>query len=489
MTVSRKNSKTVMAALVHIIAFYLDEENALHYLASNTKEQANNIFKELSAIITSSPEALKHFKIKKGYIEFLPKTGELKSLSGDSRRQDGPMVFVACVDECGADNNIADMIGSLEGGQYGPRSPLIVKISTSYGIKNAYNYWQDTVKNMTKNTFNFGNEHWIGHQFGLNYSIDNPKDEIEVDGKMVERWTIQSNWLESNPLIAEVPSLWEKLQDDYKSTKDSERDFFRFKVKNLNLWLSEIDVVYRKFVKLETLQQYEMKELSDWEWWRGKQDVIIGADMAMATDNTAIVFLWRDTETGINYVKNLVFYPKALEAYKIQSEKLPYDKWSKPPYDYCMPFGDEGVDWEGLAPWIHSNIIKKYELDIGTLFYDRRYAREFVAYFDEHVEMTVPATDFDQRSAYISPSISAWQNEILQDKVRYAPNGLFESATTNGRLYNNGGKPHIKKPENERDGAKVDSLFACFNAYQGVLYFIDNNLYSDDFSYVSPLGG
>lgn len=53
-TVARKNAKSVLSCIIHLIAFFLDEENQTHYIGSNTKQQASIIFDELVSIVNST---------------------------------------------------------------------------------------------------------------------------------------------------------------------------------------------------------------------------------------------------------------------------------------------------------------------------------------------------------------------------------------------------------------------------------------------------
>ncbi|MFE0564655.1 terminase large subunit domain-containing protein [Priestia megaterium] len=79
-TVARKNAKSVLACIIHIIGFFLDEENQTHYIGSNTKQQATIIFDELVSIIKSSPNMQPFFNIKKTYVEFTPKNCKIVAL-------------------------------------------------------------------------------------------------------------------------------------------------------------------------------------------------------------------------------------------------------------------------------------------------------------------------------------------------------------------------------------------------------------------------
>jgi phage terminase large subunit-like protein len=204
------------------------------------------------------------FNIKKTYVEFTPKNCKIVALSGDAQKADGTMVFIASVDELGASNDIFKMVSSLETGQFGPRNPLIVKISTSYPIENGFNYWNETVEELRRNTFL---EERNPRKFGLLFTIDNPKEK-QPDGK--ERWEHPEVWPEANPLVAEVDDLAEKLMEDYKTKKEIPKDFFLFKVKNLNMWLQSnegdgnffVDITHLRRVSLSQCQAGNGGEIS-----------------------------------------------------------------------------------------------------------------------------------------------------------------------------------------------------------------------------------
>lgn len=474
-TVARKNAKSVIACIVHIIAFFLDEENQTHYIGSNTKQQAEIIFDELTAIIKASKEITPMFNIKKTYLEFIPKNCKIVALSGDAQKADGTMVFCASVDELGASNDIVKMVSSLETGRLGPRNPLIIKISTSYPISNGYNYWQNTVQKLIDNT-NDGNSN--PRIFGLAYLIDNPLDEITLDGKKAQRWEDESTWSEANPLFAEVESLYDELLENYKTSKHIPKELHLFKTKNLNIWQSENIDDGTFFVDKHTIEKYEMKEVEDWNWWRNKKQVFIGVDLAPSLDNSSITFAWYDVKQQKVYIKNKVYYPKNREAGKIKSEKVPYDQYRKK--GWCEPLGEETVDFVGIGEDI-LKIITEYNISLATVMYDVAHSYELVKYINENIEMEINATMVKQNSRELSPVIDTLQKEIYDGNVYYAPNKLLVSAFTNGEIEFRQGKTYIKK--NSKVKNKVDSLFATFNAYKGIMFYLQFNRFESNMEF------
>jgi len=467
-TVARKNAKSVIACIVHILCFFLDEENQTAYIGSNTKQQATIIFDELVAIIKSSPNMQPFFNVKKTYVEFIPKSAKIIALSGDAQKADGTMVYHCSVDELGASNEISKMVSSLETGQFGPRNPLILKISTSYPIVNEYNYWQEVVKEMIKNT-NESNKN--PRLFGLAYLIDNPFDEIQLNGKKAQRWEDRTTWLEANPLVAEIPDLNEKLHEDYETKKTIPQDLHLFKTKNLNIWQSEALADDSRFIDSETIKKYEDRSLNDWSWWRGKQ-VFIGIDLSHSgRDNSAVTFAYHDYENRKTYIKNVVFYPKQREDEKSSTEGVPYRKWSK--MGWCAPMGEETVDYEGIGRFVEQ-IVNDYQLQVAVILYDDKYSHDLLQYLNKNVKTQMPSTKVQQNAKTLGPAVSALQKELYDGNVRYASNKLFVSACTNGTIETRTGKPYVRKPKSG-EKYKIDSLVATFNAYTGIMVYISKN--------------
>jgi phage terminase large subunit-like protein len=471
-TVARKNAKSVLSCIIHLIAFFLDEDNATHYIGSNTKQQANIIFEELVNIIKSSPNMLPLFKIQKTYVEFLPKNGKIIALSGDASRADGTMVYVASVDELGASNSIFKMVSSLETGQFGPRNPLIIKISTSYPIENGFNYWNETIEELRRNTFaDVPNP----RKFGLIFTIDNPKERIQLDGKDAERWEDPNTWPEANPLVAEVDELAEKLREDYITKREIPKDFFLFKVKNLNMWMGNNEGDGNFFVDMHTLKKNIFAPASDWEWWRGKRQVIIGIDLSLSRDNTAATFMWYDNKAQEYYVKNLVFYPKNMEEEKTKLERIPYARWAK--QGFCQAIGDDVVDYDEMADII-LRTCSEFDINIGSVAFDTKYSYTLIKRLLEELPMEIDPVKIEQDSRNLGDAISALQRIVYQEKFNYAPNPLMESAFVNGLIEFRLGKPYIQKSSKERN--KIDNLFSTFNALKISMYFEQNNLYETE---------
>lgn len=419
---------------------------------------------------------LPFFTIKKTYVEFTPKNCKIVALSGDASKADGTMVFIASVDELGASNDIFKMVASLETGQFGPRNPLIIKISTSYPIENGFNYWNETVEELRRNTFA---DEPNPRKFGLIFTIDDPK-ELQPNGK--ERWECPEYWPEANPLVAELDDLAEKLMEDYKTKKEVPRDFFLFKVKNLNMWLQANEGDGNFFVDLHTLQRGKHVPASDWSWWRGKQQVIIGIDLSLSRDNTAVTFLWYDRANDQYYVKNLVYYPKNMEDFKEQTERIPYSRWKL--QGHCSPIGEDVIDFDQLADEI-MDICKQYNIGVASVAFDDKYSYTLIKRLIDELPMDIDPVNVKQNSKDLGDSISYLQRVIYEGKFKYAPNPLMESAFINGLIEFRMGKPYIMKSSKERN--KIDNLFSTFNAIKVHQFMEVEHLYEGERAFVLEL--
>lgn len=471
-TVARKNAKSVLSVVIHLIAFILDEDNATHYIGSNTKQQASIIFDELVSIIKSSPNMAPLFKIQKTYVEFIPKNCKIVALSGDARRADGTMVYVASVDELGASNEIFKMVSSLETGAFGPRNPLIIKISTSYPIENGFNYWNETVEELRRNTFA---DERNPRKFGLIFTIDNPKDKITLNNTEIERWENPDVWPEANPLVAELTDLKEKLMEDYKTKREIPKDFFLFKVKNLNMWLGANEDDGNFFVDMHTMKKSLFQPAQDWAWWKNKQQIIIGIDLSLARDNSAVTFMWHDVETGQYYTKNLVFYPKNMEEYKTRIEHIPYETWSR--HGYCQPVGEDVIDFDMIADEI-LNVCNTYQMGVASVAFDTKYSYTLIKRLVDELPMDIDPVKIEQDSRNLGDAISTLQRIIYEGNFKYAPNPLVESAFTNGLIEFRMGKPYIIKSSKERN--KIDNLFSSFNCMKIAMYMEKHHLFEDN---------
>lgn len=477
LTMARKQSKSVLCAIIHILTMILDGENAYHYLSANNESQAAVVFKELVGIIKASKALASFFKIQRNkifYSDYFSDsegnvlTTELNVLSGDSKTKDGLFPYVFCCDEMGAKNSMADMYNVLASGQTGVLSPLQLLISTSYPIKGGVNYWQNKVQELIDNTHANGLDN--PQMWGLAYVMDEPTKEVEYNGEIVERWTTPEAWLESNPLAAEVSSIYKSKRDSYVGAKRNFKDLQNFKIKELNIWLDEINVEEVKFVTSEELEACEMPELN-WEFFRGKE-VIIGADFSKYDDNTSISFQHYDPITKITYIKDLVVFPKNRMQEKIELEGLPYDEYVDK--GYAIDFGGNTIDLDNLGQHLHENYIKKYGMNVFTIMFDQAYAHAVVTYFKDNRLLLLDPTEVHQTAYALGSAVAAYQKAIKDGEIRHDGSPLFVAAHLNMMLEMRNGRYKPAKSSGSGRNKKIDSAASAIDAYTAIKFTKEN---------------
>lgn len=470
--IAKKSGKTFICSLVNLISFFLSPKNANFFCASNTGQQAKLLIEQAGKIIKASPELTPYFTVMDSYIRFETKNIKLQYLNGDANTAHGRIITVGVLDEVGADNEMEKMCEAIESSQYNVKNKLSLKISTAYPISNDHNYFKNECDKVYANTFGEIDNQRL---FGLLYYIDNPNSKVMVDGKEVERWEDPTNWGESCPLLAEFPSELEGLINDYDVKKGTAAEF-DFKVLNLNMWLSEIFLGEDMFTNETALEVGRCKDIDDMDWWKGKQQVIFGVDLAReGSDNTAICMLWYSTKERTYYTKHWVFYPAMLVSEKTKTERIPYQDYAK--NGHCIPCGTTMIDND----FIENFIVKQVEdlkLQVASIAFDKTFADEMMKNLAERVYQQEPSVPINQNAYNLGAPIVEVQRAILEGRFKYASNPLMRAAFLNGVVIMKNGKPFVVKVDKRK--TKIDSLVATFNAVKMAMYFREENLFVDE---------
>ena len=129
--ISRKNSKSVLSALIEILILLRSPKFSQHAIAGKNKNISALIKKDMERIIKSSPKLQKYFKITNEQILCKSNESFCRNLAGDSSSLDGLLLQSFIVDECANLPN-QDLIGVLKLSQMSVSgSRLAIYISTA----------------------------------------------------------------------------------------------------------------------------------------------------------------------------------------------------------------------------------------------------------------------------------------------------------------------------------------------------------------------
>lgn len=449
--IARKNSKTVLVAMMFILLMLLEPKYSQFYSGSNTREQSKIIFNDTKKIIESSPHIKKHFKILRDSIECKINNSIFKPLSSDYNTTDGLMPSGAILDEVGAFKD-GGLIESMASGMLSIENRLLILISTSYpNTTNPFleytEYSKRVLDGVTEDK----------KLFAMLYSLD------EEDFKSAEENTLTlEQMMKSNPLQSTLDSGKEYLESEYKKALDmGSSKLTSFKTKHLNIWLS--GAVGEEYINIQDLQKCKIPKDSFSFYGR---KVFCGFDMARAGDNTSFSIICY--EDGEVYSKNFAFYPADKTEQKSKEEKANYYEYNAK--GYSVPVGDIFVDIEEIFEFI-MGIIEEYDLDVEMFGYDQRDMTGLAQMLER---AGVPTLPIPQHSKYLGQPINLLEQYILQGRFFYEENDLLEINFCNCKIVTDSmNVRYINKKKSKN--TKIDMVFSLLNA----IFLLNNQLIND----------
>lgn len=444
--IARKNSKTVLVAMMFILLMLLEPRYSQFYSGSNTREQAKIIFNDTKKIIESSKHLKKHFKVLRDSIECKINNNIFKPLSSDYNSTDGLMPVCAILDEVGAFKD-GGLIESMASGQLSVKNRLLVQISTSYpNTTNPFLEYTQYAQRVLDGVIE------DNKLFAMLYSMDDGDEE---------NITIE-NMLKANPLQAMLPSGREYLESEYKKALDmGGAKLTSFKTKHLNIWLS--GAVGEEYINLQDLQKCKIPK--DSFSFYGKT-VFCGFDMARTGDNTSFSIICY--EDGEIYSKNFAFYPADKTEQKTREEKVNY--YEMDAKGFSVPVGDIFVDIKEIFEFI-LKIKEEYQLDIELFGYDQRDMTGLAQMLEN---AGIPTIAIPQHSKYLGQPIKMLEQYILQGRFFYEENDLLEINFSNCKCtYDTNNTKYINKKKSK--STKIDMVFSLLNA----MYLLNNKLINE----------
>ena len=451
-SISRKNGKTSLAAVLGLFALIADGEPAASVImAANSREQARIDFDAASAWARQLDPKQRSLKILRNEILFQKNNAKLKVISADATKLDGSNDSFIVVDELheAPDNKLYDV---LKSGQGFRQQPMILSITTAgYRIGGFCNQFEDYCKEVLQG------EKTDDSLFALLYTLDDGDD-----------WTDSSVYVKSNPnLGVTVNEDW--LLAQVNQAKNSPSAEVGVRTKNLNQWVSSSMV----WIPEHYIQRCMKKlDLSDFIH-KNNYLVYMGFDLAAVSDLTALTILLIDPETDEYIFFTFYYLPKsALEA-KYNSEL--YKMWSRK--GFLILTDSETTDYN----YIQNQILYWCDhLDVQGIFYDSWNATTLV---NNLINAGLPMQAYSQSIGNFNRPTKEIERLILSERVTIDNNPItrfcFDNVELKVDLNGNA------KPVGDHDKRKVDGVISMLNALGGYL----NQVYGVQHAFVIPLKG
>ena len=345
--VARKNGKSTLAAGIGLYMLTsAGEGGAEVYSVATKKEQAKIVWEEARRMVKKSPALFKRIRTLINGLFYDNTESFFKALASDSNSLDGLNSFYVIADEIHAwkDKNLIDvMYDSMSGRE----EPIFSEFSTMGTVRenvfdNEYEYGSDLIETFEK-TGVMKDERILF----IIYELDNPK-EIEKE----------ECWYKPNPGLGTIKNV-NILRDKVKTANNNPNELPNLLCKDFNIRQNDQD----KWLTYEVI--HNTATFSDDEIY--DTYAIGGVDLSSTTDLTCATLIV--VKNGIRYVKQQYFIPTQKLEYKINDDKIPYDKWEKrglvtlcegAKIDYCdvtqwfLKMQDDlkiNTLWVGYDPW------------------------------------------------------------------------------------------------------------------------------------------
>ena len=435
-SVSRKNGKTTLAAVLGLFAMIADGEPAASVImAANSREQGHIDFDAASAFARQLDPKRKSLKVLRNEIKFEKNNANLKVISADASTGDGLNPSMVILDELheAPDSKLYDVLRSGQGFR---EQPLMLSITTAgFRLGGFCNQLEDYCKEVLSGI------KMDDTLFSLLYTLDDGDD-----------WTDDRNYVKANPnLGVTVKTDW--LLEQVNQARNTPSLEVGVKTKNLNMWVSSSNVWIPEHNVRKCLRKVDMSDFI------GKNNYLcyIGLDLAAVSDLTALSFLFIDPENEEYYYKNFYYLPKSALEGKYNSEL--YKMWSAK--GYLTLTDTPTTDYN----FIKTQILYWYNhLDVQGIFYD---AWNSVQLVNDLINEGMPMVAYSQSIGHFSRPTKEYERLVLSEKVILDDNPINRFCHDNVEL-----KVDMNgncKPIGDHNAKKIDGVIAQLTALGGYL--------------------
>lgn len=451
--IARKNSKTATIALVFILLMLTEQNYSEFYSICLTKELASEIKKIMAQIINASPLIKKYFTIS------LPKTGQITCKLTHS-------YFEPRVSEAGKNNSIRPSafvsdehanftensnFAAMQSGQRNVINPLVFRTTTAYAINNSI--MEEDLDYIRKVYHGVVDDE---RMFALIYYAD--KEHIWDDIGLQQ----------ANPL--RLKENYEIMKEDRAKALVQDNLKEEFITKTYNVFIQENSE--EKYINIEEWKKCCVETID----FTGKE-VVVGVDLSISTDLTAISIMYK--ENGKYYLYSKGFLPS--ETLDQRREKIDYRQYAKA--GYCEIHEGYIINYTKIEEYIRS-IESTYNCKIKCIVSDPYNALQMMESLAKDYEVIM----LKQTYTNLSAPTKAFRDDVYKGNIIYQKNKLLDWCVSCATLQKGKSEDVMLAKEN-KNKQRIDLLVATIFCYSK-LYLDDkadlNKYITDD--YLEKLG-
>lgn len=434
--VARKNGKSTLAAGIGLYMLTsAGEGGAEVYSVATKKEQAKIVWEEARRMVKKSPALYRRIRTLINGLFYDNNESFFKALASDSNSLDGLNSFFVIADEIHAwkDKNLMDvMYDSMSGRE----EPIFSEFSTMGTVRenvfdNEYEYGSDLIETFEK-TGVMKDERILV----IIYELDNPK-EIKKE----------ECWYKPNPGLGTIKNV-NILRDKVKTANNNPNELpnllckdFNIRQNDQNKWLT-----YEVIHNTATFNDDEIYDTY----------AIGGVDLSSTTDLTCATLIV--VKNGIRYVKQQYFIPTQKLEYKINEDKIPYDKWEK--RGLVTLCEGAKIDYCDVTQWF---LKMQDDLKINTLWvgYDPWNTQYWV---EEMKNYGFEMYEVRQGAKTMSNPMKQLEADLMDKTVNYNNNPILEWCLLNTSVKRDE-NDNIRPVKGQKQRARIDGAVSLIIAY------------------------
>lgn len=434
--VARKNGKSTLAAGIGLYMLTsAGEGGAEVYSVATKKEQAKIVWEEARRMVKKSPALFKRIRTLINGLFYDNNESFFKALASDSNSLDGLNSFFVIADEIHAwkDKNLIDVMYDSMGGR---EEPIFSEFSTMGTVRenvfdNEYEYGSDLIDTFEK-TGVMKDERILV----IIYELDNSK-EIEKE----------ECWYKANPGLGTIKNV-NILRDKVKTASNNPNELPNLLCKDFNIRQNDQD----KWLTYEVI--HNTSTFSDDEIY--DTYAIGGVDLSSTTDLTCATLIV--IKNGIRYVKQQYFIPTQKLEYKINDDKIPYDKWEK--RGLVTLCEGAKIDYCDVTQWF---LKMQDDLKINTLWvgYDPWNTQYWV---EEMKNYGFEMYEVRQGAKTMSNPMKQLEADLMDKIVNYNNNPILEWCLLNTSVKRDD-NDNIRPVKGQKQRARIDGAVSLIIAY------------------------
>ena len=472
-SISRGQGKTFLMAILMCYSYLIESmglSNQDYLVTSINFKQTNKIFgyiKSMMRKVTSIgpfKQLAKETDLHLQNDQIIEKKTNniLRAISHESGQYDqlGSFHFTTAIfDEIGEVTS-REKISKIISGQVKVKNRQFIQISTAYPDPSVpYHEDEKTIEELMEKDGDRDGDTYLG----LIWSKDSLDETFKPD-----------TWIKSNPLLG-LDSQKKVLMQGLQDKRDSDMlagTVGDFQNKNLNLWLQEATNSYLKLSDIERSVKPHFN-------YRGQQ-VYIGFDYSMFSDNTAIAFVFPYTDADGNqkwHIKQHSFIPwqkaGSIEA-KEKQDGIEYRELAKKGYCTITSHPQGLINDDQVYQWL-LDFVADNDLKVLFFGYDAWGATNAIKQMEINTEW--PLNPIRQRTSELKDPTKFLQKGFVESSITRDDDEIMEKALVNAEIIQDKIGIQVDKA---KATLKIDVVDAIIDAlYQGMYHFEDFGVAND----------